>query len=179
MRIVGGKWRGKKLLTPIDSHTRPTADRHRESLFNMLDNLIAWENIYVLDAFAGTGALGLEALSRGAKHATFIENHRPATTILENNIQIASPTSTTLIKRCITSFVPQHPFDLILLDPPYYENLAKNALHQSAQWIDKEAIIVLESDPKYVPDTPDTLKIIKEKAYNHTGFYFYTSLGRP
>lgn len=177
MRIVGGKWRGKKLLSPKDNHTRPTADRHRESLFNMLDHLVDWSDLSVLDAFAGTGALGIEALSRGAAHATFIENHRFAIPVLEQNMHIADTSCTTLIKRCITSFIPPTPFDLIFLDPPYYENLAADALQQATQWIHGASIIVLESDPKNVPNTPDTLKVLKEKVYKHTGFYFYTALG--
>ncbi len=152
MRIVGGKFRGKKILSPLSDNTRPTSDRVREMIFNVLLHNPAFGpsvliDKAVLDVCAGTGALGLEALSRGAKSATFIENDRTALSILRANIKDFEASSA-----CILEKDAQHlgkapsPFDLVFLDPPYGQNLILPTLIQlsSQGWLSPEAIVVIE-----------------------------------
>ncbi len=180
MRIIGGKWRGKSLLGPTDRVTRPTSDRHKESLFNVLDHVVCWNGVSVLDAFSGTGALGLEALSRGAHHVTFIEKHRPALQILGKNTKIAPPEATTTYPINFATFHSTHPFDVIFLDPPYYDNTAVQALEMTSKsrYSHHNTRIILEANPKHIPRTPEGLICIKEKKYSHTALLFYAPIGR-
>jgi len=152
MRIVGGKHRGKKILPPLSEGTRPTSDRTREMIFNVLLHNPAFGpsillNKAVLDVFAGTGALGLEALSRGAHSVTFIENDRSALSTLRMNIKDFEASSTHILEKD-AQYLGQatSSFDLIFLDPPYGKNLILPTLtHLSSHgWFSPEAIIVIE-----------------------------------
>ena len=123
MRIVAGKWRGQALALPPESITRPTTDRVREALFSAIESRVDVEGAHVLDAFAGSGALGLEALSRGAVHAAFCEMNGKVLPILKKNVaglKGASSAATVLradvLKR---PPAPTVPFDIVFLDPPY------------------------------------------------------------
>jgi 16S rRNA (guanine966-N2)-methyltransferase len=119
MRIIAGKWRGRAIESPPGLTTRPTADRVREVLFSMLTSRLGtWEELRVADLFAGSGALGLEALSRGAAYATFVENDRAATAAIKRNadklgaeVQVFGGSALALPRA--------DPFDLIFADPPY------------------------------------------------------------
>jgi 16S rRNA (guanine966-N2)-methyltransferase len=135
MRIVAGTWRGRTLIAPPGSQTRPTADRVRQALFDMLLHA-PWggrdvvQGAHVLDVFAGTGALGLEALSRGGAHATFIEQDRPALAALRANI------ATCRTEHCCTvlpidalAAPPNDAASLVFLDPPYGRDLARRAVN--------------------------------------------------
>ncbi|MBV9736304.1 MAG: 16S rRNA (guanine(966)-N(2))-methyltransferase RsmD [Acidisphaera sp.] len=127
MRIVGGAWRGRSLAAPAGRATRPTADRVRQALFDMLlhapwGGRTAVEGARVLDAFAGTGALGLEALSRGAGHATFIECARPALAALRANVAACRASATILAGDALDP-PPITPCALVFLDPPYGADL--------------------------------------------------------
>ena len=121
MRIVAGEWRGRKLVTPAGKQTRPTADRTRETLFSMLaSRLGSFEDFRVADLYAGSGALGLEALSRGAAHATFVETDREAIKAIEANVTAFDAASRVAIRSTSADKLPKsHPFDLIFADPPY------------------------------------------------------------
>ena len=121
MRIVAGEWRGRKLIAPAGMQTRPTADRTRETLFSMLaSRLGSFEDFRVADLYAGSGALGLEALSRRAAHATFVEIDRAAIKAIEANIAAFDAGSRTAIRTISAESLPKsHPFDLIFADPPY------------------------------------------------------------
>src|SRR5438132_36232 len=122
MRIISGIYKSRKLIAPKDDATRPTSDQARESLFNVLQNLIDFEGMNVLDLFAGSGAFGFEALSRGAAHATFVEESRQASeVIVENARNLEVDTEVTLIKKDVYKWLENPPgiFDLILADPPY------------------------------------------------------------
>jgi len=126
MRIVAGDFKGRALRAPEGSATRPTADRVREALFSHLEaRLGGLEGVRVLDAFAGTGALGLEALSRGAAHCLFVESDRTALSALRANIEHCAIGEDRATVRAGNAFVlaarlaQQGPFDLVLLDPPY------------------------------------------------------------
>jgi 16S rRNA (guanine966-N2)-methyltransferase len=121
MRIIAGEWRGRKLVAPAGRSTRPTADRTRETLFSMLaSRLGGFEDFRVADLYAGSGALGLEALSRGAAHATFVETDREALRAIEANITAFGAASRAAIRSISADNLPRsHPFDLVFADPPY------------------------------------------------------------
>lgn len=127
MRIVSGRWRGRPLKAPAGDATRPTSDRAREALFSMLaSRLGSFEGLRVADLFAGTGALGLEALSRGAAHCTFVEPERAALAALEANVAALSAAAAIVARRAES--YRGGPFDLLFLDPPYASGLAPAAL---------------------------------------------------
>lgn len=160
MRIISGHWRGRAIVAPPGDATRPTADRVREALFSMLlSRLGSFEGLRVFDGFAGTGALGLEALSRGAAHATFVENDPAAVKVLKTNIAgmkfdverradvIAAPMAS-------IGAAPQA-CDLVLLDPPYGEQRAEPALARLVErgWIAPHALISVETGKKDALET--------------------------
>ena len=131
MRIIAGQWRGRPLLAPTGQATRPTSDRAREGLFSMLaSRLGSFEGLAVADLFAGTGALGIEALSRGAAHCTFYEKDRAAIDILSRNLgKLGAATQAELRAQPVEhALPPPRPCDLIFMDPPYGSGLAQAAL---------------------------------------------------
>jgi 16S rRNA (guanine966-N2)-methyltransferase len=134
LRIVAGAWRGRALMVPPGTATRPTADRVRQALFDMLlhapwGGREAVEGARVLDVFAGTGALGLEALSRGAAHATFIERDRAALAALRANIAACHAEARTAVLAVdALAIAAGEPADLVFLDPPYRQDLVPRAI---------------------------------------------------
>lgn len=178
MRIVAGAFKGRALTAvgkgDPGAHLRPTTDRTRESLFNMLqggrfDDPIT--DARVLDLFAGTGALGLEALSRGAAHVTFIDDGLKSTALLKQNIAIceAAPYCK-LIRRDARKLPknPSEPFDLVFLDPPYGKKLGEAALLAalSQNWIAPNALIVWEENTALTP--PPALTLLEARRYGDT-----------
>lgn len=150
MRIIAGEWRGRKLVAPRGEATRPTADRTRETLFNMLSSRLgSFENLSVLDLFAGSGALGLEALSRGAAHCLFVEHDKSARDAIRANIAaLHAGTRTTVHAGSVMQLAPaKTEHDLILLDPPYGTGAGQVALHRLLRlgWIAKGSWIALET----------------------------------
>ncbi len=121
MRIIAGEWRGRKLVAPEGRQTRPTADRTRETLFSMLaSRLGSFEGLKVADLYAGSGALGFEALSRGAEHATFVETDRAALKAIEVNAKALGPNDRIAVRAISATTLPAgQPFDLVFADPPY------------------------------------------------------------
>lgn len=162
MRIIAGDFRGRALAAvgkgDTAAHLRPTTDRVRESLFNVLNHTGVIPGARVLDLFAGTGALGLEALSRGATCVTFVDDGRVSSGLIRKNIDITrSAQSTILIKRNALKLGlnPDAPYDLIFLDPPYGKGLGEKALQAAAAggWIDDEALVVWEENtPMSAPE---------------------------
>ncbi|KZY06185.1 MULTISPECIES: 16S rRNA (guanine(966)-N(2))-methyltransferase RsmD [unclassified Sulfitobacter] len=155
MRIIAGTYRGVALASvgkgDAEAHLRPTSDRVREALFSMLTHHDVIENARVLDLFAGTGALGLEALSRGAAEAVFVENGRPAQRLISENIEkLRLEDRTTLMRSDATRLAawPMAAFDLVFLDPPYGRNLGQVALNRVARggWIATDAMVVWEEN---------------------------------
>lgn len=129
MRIIAGQWRGRPLIAPPGDSTRPTSDRAREALFSMLvSRLGTFEELRVVDLFAGTGALGLEALSRGAAHCTFVEQDRAALAALKTNIGKLKADPIAAVRPGSALHPPPGPFNLALLDPPYLSGLAAPVL---------------------------------------------------
>jgi 16S rRNA (guanine966-N2)-methyltransferase len=150
LRIIAGQWRGRKLLAPQGEVTRPTADRTRETLFSMLvSRLGSFEGLAVADLFCGSGALGLEALSRGAANAIFVEQDAPAIRALRQNIAaLRAQTLCEVRASSVLALGPaSQPLDLILLDPPYYSGAGAVALDKLVRlgWIGKATWISLET----------------------------------
>jgi 16S rRNA (guanine966-N2)-methyltransferase len=136
MRIIAGAWRGRPIEAPPGNATRPTSDRAREGLFSMLaSRLGSFEGLKVADLFAGTGALGLEALSRGAAHCTFVERDRAALDALKRNIAKLGAGPHSDVRAQGVEHVALPPCDLILMDPPYGAGLAQGALDRAAAWL--------------------------------------------
>jgi 16S rRNA (guanine966-N2)-methyltransferase len=171
MRIVAGTWRGRRLVAPPGSDTRPTSDRARQALFDMLLHAPwagrdAIEGALVLDAFAGTGALGLEALSRGAATATFIERDPAALRTLRTNIAACGAE-----QRCtvITSDALDPPIGrpcgLLFLDPPYRKGLVAQALERltARGWVGLETCIVAETGRDEA--APGPVPLLAERIY--------------
>src|SRR3954464_15593304 len=130
MRIIAGRWRGRPLLAPTGQATRPTADRAREAIFSMLaSRLGSFEGLRVVDLFAGSGALGLEALSRGAAHCVFVDKDRAAVDAIRANIATLGASGDVVPGGAEHARVPG-PLDLAFLDPPYGSGLAASALQR-------------------------------------------------
>ena len=179
MRIIGGEFRGRRLADlgkgDSDAHLRPTADRVRESLFNILGSFDVLPGARVLDLFAGTGALGLEALSRGAASVTFVENGRVALGLLRQNIALCKAEAKTQViardARRLGS-CPGAGFDLVFLDPPYGKALGEAALaaELAGGWIAPGATVVWEESATITP--PDGLSLVEERHYGDTVIRF-------
>lgn len=153
MRIISGDWRSRNLKAPKGDTTRPTADRTREALFSMLiSRLGSFDDLAILDLFAGSGALGLESLSRGAAHCTFVEQDKAALKALEQNIETLGASDKTLIKPAsvLTLGKPVRNYDVIFLDPPYQTGAATIALEKLNRfgWIAQSAWISVETERK-------------------------------
>ena len=178
MRVVGGSLRGRTLATPKSQTIRPTADRLRESLFNILvhayDNPIVGAR--VLDLFAGTGALGIEALSRGAAFALFVDDGAEARALMRENVATLGLGGTSRIfRRDATKLGPAHPvepFALAFLDPPYGKGLAEEALAsaRAGGWFVPDALIVVEEAKKSAFAAPEGFAEIERRAYDDTEF---------
>ncbi len=183
MRIIAGQFRGRALASvgkgDKGAHLRPTTDRVRESLFSMLNHLDVIEGACVLDLFAGTGALGLEALSRGAAHVTFVDDGRVAGGLIRKNIALThSGEQTTLIKRDATRLAPctGAPCDLVFLDPPYGQGLGQIALEgaRAGGWLAQDALVVWEeSAPVVTP--PEGFVVHDTRKYGDTHITFLRS----
>lgn len=186
MRIVGGQFKGRALTAPPGRATRPTADRTRESLFNILAHA-PWsgglEGQRVLDLFAGSGALGLEAVSRGAAFALFVDNDAGARGAIRENIEALGLFGTTRIHRRSATDLGLKPaglgapFDLVFLDPPYGLGLGSEALERLAPggWITPEALAVFECGANETPATPG-FETLDERTYGAAKVLFLRAL---
>jgi len=148
LRIVGGLAKGRRLAAPA-SATRPTSDRVRESLFNALESRMALSGARVLDLFAGTGAVGLEALSRGAAEAVLVEKDRRALEVLRKNVAAVGLPGARVVGGAVGPFLgeePESPYDLAFLDPPYAIDGTKLAGHlaQLRKWLTTDSYVVVE-----------------------------------
>ncbi|MEN2708859.1 16S rRNA (guanine(966)-N(2))-methyltransferase RsmD [Sphingomonas sp. NPDC092331] len=156
MRIVAGEWRGRPLVAPKGDATRPTADRTREALFSMLaSRLGSFEELAVADLFAGSGALGLEALSRGAASCLFVEQDRAALDALRANIAKLGARAAEVRAGSVLSLGPARaPLDLILMDPPYGTGAGSVALDKLGRlgWAGPGTWISIETSRDEVPD---------------------------
>ena len=175
MRIIAGTHRGRALAQvgkgDAGAHLRPTSDRVRESLFSMLAHRDVLHGARVLDLFAGTGALGLEALSRGASSVVFIENGRVGQKLITQNIDtLRAEDQTTLMRNDATRLVawPHAAFDLIFLDPPYGKGMGEQALKAALAggWLAPEALIVWEENAPMM--APEGFERAEKRKYGDT-----------
>lgn len=182
MRIVAGKFRGKSLTAPTDKSIRPTSDRVRESIFNILANTFGptFADVRVLDLFAGTGALGLEALSRGATSAVFVDMGAESRGLIrEHMINFGVTGQTKLLRRDATDMGPSGnipPCNLVFCDPPYGQALGEKALASAAdgRWIATGATIVLEERSDADITLPTGFTLIDERTYGDTKIVLLT-----
>jgi len=180
MRIVGGRLGGRTLAGPKSQAIRPTSDRLRESLFNILAHGHGdpVTGARVLDLFAGTGALGLEAMSRGARFALFIDDGAEARALLRQNVEALGLGGVTRIfRRDATKLGAAHPvepFSLAFLDPPYRRGLAERALGSLAAggWLTPDALVVVEEAADAGLQTPDGFTATDRRRYDDTEFLF-------
>jgi 16S rRNA (guanine966-N2)-methyltransferase len=180
MRVVGGRLKGRNIAAPASRDIRPTADRLRESVFNILvhayDNPI--DGARVLDLFAGTGALGIEAVSRGAAFVLFVDNGAEARALLRNNVEaLALGGVTKVYRRDATDPGPAHPmqpFSLAFLDPPYGKGLADKSLAslRDGGWLVQRALVVVEEAKAAGFAAPEGFEELERRAYDDTEFVF-------
>ena len=186
MRIISGSAKGRKLFSPVSGSKaiRPTSDRAREALFNIIGNRVM--DCSVLDLFAGTGAFGCEALSRGAAEATFIDKSRVALGLIDKNIALIPEgiEKSTLIKSDLSKGLPatgisgllDRRFDLIFADPPYMTDLSLEILSSldNSVVLSANPLIIIEERKKFAPPTQlKRLHLYDMRNYGESSFYFY------
>ncbi|MEP4198502.1 MAG: 16S rRNA (guanine(966)-N(2))-methyltransferase RsmD [Aliishimia sp.] len=180
MRIIAGHHRGVRLASvgkgDAAAHLRPTPDRVRESLFNVLNAWLDWDGARVLDLFAGTGALGLEALSRGAEHVSFVENGRVGHKLISENIaKLRCEDDVQVFKQDATRLgTAPTPCDLVFLDPPYGKGLGPYALASARDggWLASGALIVWEENAPQ--EAPEGFTLAERRRYGDTHLTFLT-----
>jgi 16S rRNA (guanine966-N2)-methyltransferase len=180
MRVVGGRLRGRALAGPQSKSIRPTADRLRESLFNILTHAYGdpISGARVLDLFAGTGALGIEALSRGAAFVLFVDDGAEARALIrENAASLGLGGVSRIFRRDATKLGPAHPlepFALAFLDPPYSQHLAEKALASArgGGWLAPDALIVVEEAAKARFAAPEGFTELERRAYDDSELVF-------
>jgi 16S rRNA (guanine966-N2)-methyltransferase len=178
MRIVAGTWRGRTLKSPHWDGLRPTSDRLRETLFNILAPSIAGAR--VLDGYAGTGAIGIEALSRGAARVTFVERDRRAVTLIEANLAQLGPADANdrvIIRADFMSAAGRlagESFDLIILDPPYAHDSAAQALAAAAPLAGPSTRVIVEHAARFAPPpAADGLELRRTVKAGDSALSFY------
>ena len=184
MRIVGGRLRGRAIAAPKSQAIRPTSDRLREALFNILQHAYGdpVRGARVLDLFAGTGAMGLEALSRGAAFVLFVDDGAEARALLRGNVDaLGAGGASKVYRRDATRLgpcAPLSPFSLVFLDPPYGKGFAEKALAslRDGGWLAPGALLVVEEAKAAQFATPEGFEELERRAYDDTEFVF---LRRP
>ena len=171
-RIAAGRAKGRRLAAPAGA-TRPTSDRAREGLFNSLGSLLDFDGARILDLFAGTGAVGLEALSRGAAEAVFVESDRAALEVLRRNVHDVGLDGAHVVKRTVAAFLaqaPERPFDMVFADPPYAlaDDVVAEMLATLAGkgWLADGAVVVVERGARGPGIRwPDGIEALHERRY--------------
>ncbi len=182
MRIVAGEFKGRQIVAPTGRDTRPTTDRVRESLFNKLEhNDGGLSGKRVLDLFAGSGALGLEALSRGASFALFVDTDAKARGAIRENIEALSLTGRTrLFRRDAYDLGPKpanvgDAFDLVFMDPPYADEQLDRLVNTllTKEWLADGAQLVIERGSDQIPIDNDTVRLLDHRRYGDCHLFFY------
>ena len=183
MRIVSGRFKGRTLKAPGDAALRPTSDKVRQAIFNILEHAgfavdFSLEGARVVDLFAGTGALGLEALSRGAKYCLFIEDAAESRAIIRENVEALGLTGASKIWRRdatnLGALDTLAPFDLAFLDPPYRKGLIAPALTGLATggWLNTHALVIAEAAEDETMPVVDGFEILDDRVYGDTRIAF-------
>jgi 16S rRNA (guanine966-N2)-methyltransferase len=180
LRIVAGKWRSRLLPIADEPGLRPTSERIRETLFNWLDSTI--EGSRCLDLFAGSGALGLEALSRGAGEVVFVENSARVAAVLKESVKVLEASSARIHKADAISYLKgePEPFDIVFLDPPFAADLLEDLcrLLSEGNWLAEGARVYLEQDrERPLPELPDGWTILNEKTAGQVRYALVTVKG--
>lgn len=184
MRIISGKFKGRKLKHPLDKNTRPLKDSTKESIFNLIihskSTNLEFEKKYILDLFSGSGSFGLECLSRNAKHVTFVENYKPAINILKKNIDnLKLENNYDLIEKDIFDRKIYknncNKYDLIFLDPPYKEEKIQYlfSLIIDFEILKKDGLIIIHRNKKSNDFVPKEFKIIDVRLYGVSKITFF------
>lgn len=185
MRIIAGAQKGRRLHGPKGRGLRPTADRVKEALFSILGSRVAGSRF--LDLYAGTGAIGIEALSRGAHQATFVESDRTALRLLRSNLTLCGATAAAEIHTCqASSFLADPgkaaaPYDIVFADPPYRQDHLEElwpALAETAVIAPNALIVVEHSSKTTVPETKGRLSLLRQYRYGDTTLSVYTTAAR-
>ena len=185
MRIISGRFKGRRLKAPRWDGLRPTSDKLRETLFNILAPRIAGAR--VVDAYAGTGAVGLEALSRGAASVLFIEKDRRAAALIAENLRLCSEKERYTIEGGDVAVVlhrldPDATFDVIFLDPPYDHTSLGATLEAAGHRLAADGLVILERATRHEPEVPATLERVRDVKSGDSTLTFLarrTGVGRP
>ena len=183
MRIISGKFKGKKILEPNDLNTRPLKDLTKESIFNVIKHsnkfTINLENSEILDLFSGTGSFGIECISRGAKFVTFVENYEGILPILKKNLaNLKSASNYLIVEKNIFNNLNlkefKKQFDIIFLDPPYKEKELNKLLSFliNEKILNQNGIIVIHRHKKQIDSLPNQINILEEKKYGISKILF-------
>ena len=183
MRVIGGKFKGKKLIEPNDKKTRPLKDLTKESIFNIINHSnkfsIDIKKARVLDLFSGVGSFGIECLSQGANHVTFIENYNGVLPILKKNLNnLKSEINYEILESDILNEFEfkslKLSYDLIFLDPPYKERDLENILNKIVlnNVLNNNGIIIIHRHKKQIDTLPNQIKILEEKRYGISKILF-------
>ena len=189
MRIVSGRFKGRNLKAPGDTALRPTSDKVRQAIFNILEHAgfaagFSLEGARVVDLFAGTGALGLEALSRGAKYCLFIEDEAESRAIIRENVEALGLTGASKIWRRdatnLGALDTLAPFDLAFLDPPYRRGLIAPALKvlASGGWLNPNALVIAEAAEDETMPVVDGYDLLDDRVYGDTRIAFMRAVVR-
>ena len=186
MRITGGSLRGRPLVAPADARVRPTSDKVRQAIFNILAHNdfgigFGLEGARVADLFAGTGALGIEAISHGASFCLFVDDSAESRALIRRNVEALALTGVTKIwRRDATDLGPMPsgsggPFDVVLLDPPYHNKLIAQAMQSllEGRWLSPTALVVGEMAADEPLPPPTNFKLLDERTYGDTRVSFW------
>lgn len=180
MRIIAGRLRGKKLSSPQDKRIRPTLDRVREAIFSMIAFELA--DAQILDLFGGTGAMSIEAISRGSRHATVVDNNRDSIRLIKKNVTDCSlDEEITIVESDYTDFLlkigkMKRKFDIIFVDPPYAGEMVANVLNEidESSILNERGYVILETDRECdTPDETEKLMKTKERLYSKSKVSVY------
>ena len=182
MRVIAGRWRGLKLKTPPDAGLRPSSDRLRETLFNILAHNPRYPALVerrFADIFAGTGAVGIEALSRGAAHVTFVESDPRHLRILADNLarlrDLPDPRATRILRSDARRLTPAAgPFDILYLDPPYGAGLVPPTLAALAEagWVRADSLVIAETDSREAPPRAEGWTCLEQRRCGRATLHF-------
>lgn len=173
LRIIAGRWRGRKLSFASVPGLRPTPDRVRETLFSWLSQVI--RDARCLDLYAGSGALGIEAASRGAAEVVLVDNDPTVVQTLREQLQLLEASQVRVVQADVGNWLSVNPapFDIVFLDPPFRENLLAGSIRQleNGGWLAADALVYIEAEKGLVPDLPVGWEMYRSKSAGQVGYH--------